>query len=94
MCKSGSCVVLRIFTVSRTIEDKSTNQGRIFIAKNRNGPDGIVYPLFMDTSNVKIKVLAQTNESISDIMEKSSKERLENLKQKYASFKKENQGVS
>ena len=78
-----------IFTVSRTVEDKNTNTGRIFLAKNRNGPDGLIFPLFMDTSNVKIKVLNQTNESISDIMEKSSKERLDNLKQKYASFKKE-----
>tara|TARA_B100000700_G_scaffold60541_1_gene66228 strand:+ start:271 stop:1659 length:1389 start_codon:yes stop_codon:yes gene_type:complete len=46
-----------IFSVSRTIEDKQNNQGKIFIAKNRNGPDGMVYPIFMDTSNVKIKIL-------------------------------------
>jgi hypothetical protein len=83
-----------IFTVSRTIEDKNTNQGRIFVAKNRNGPDGLVYPIFMDTSSVKIKVLPQSNESVSDIMEKSSKERLDNLKQKYANFKKEQKGAS
>ena len=78
-----------IFTVSRTVEDKNTNTGRIFVAKNRNGPDGLVYPLFMDTSNVKIKVLNQTGESVNDIIQKSSKERLENLKEKYALFKKE-----
>jgi replicative DNA helicase len=46
-----------IFSVSRTIEDKQNNQGKIFIAKNRNGPDGMVYDIFMDTSNVKIRVL-------------------------------------
>ena len=44
-----------IFSLSRTIEDKQTNNGRFFIAKNRNGPDGMVYPIFMDTSNVSIK---------------------------------------
>ena len=44
-----------IFSVSRTVEDKQANTGRIFIAKNRNGPDGMVYPIFMDTSNVGIK---------------------------------------
>jgi replicative DNA helicase len=44
-----------IFSVSRTIEDKQANTGRIFVAKNRNGPDGMVYPIFMDTSNVSIK---------------------------------------
>ena len=46
-----------IFSVSRTIEDKQKNEGKLFIAKNRNGPDGVIYPIFMDTSNVKIKIL-------------------------------------
>ena len=46
-----------IFSISRTIEDKKKNQGKLFIAKNRNGPDGIVYDIFMDTSNVNIKIL-------------------------------------
>ena len=46
-----------IFSVSRTIEDKQNNKGKLFIAKNRNGPDGMVYNIFMDTSNVNIKIL-------------------------------------
>ena len=78
-----------IFTVSRTVEDKNTNQGRIFVAKNRNGPDGLVYPIFMDTSNVKIKVLPKTGETANDIIQKSSAERLANLKEKYQVFKRE-----
>jgi archaellum biogenesis ATPase FlaH len=49
-----------ILSVSRTIEDKQNNQGKIFIAKNRNGPDGMVYNIFMDTSNVNIKILPKT----------------------------------
>ena len=49
-----------IFSVSRTIQDKNNNTGRIFIAKNRNGPDGVVYPIFMDTSNVNIKILSDS----------------------------------
>jgi archaellum biogenesis ATPase FlaH len=77
-----------IFSVSRTIEDKTTNSGRIFVAKNRNGPDGIVFPIHMDTSSVKIKVLQSNGESASDIMVKSSKEQEQNLKQKYANFKR------
>lgn len=49
-----------IFSVSRTIEDKQNNQGKIFIAKNRNGPDGMIYDIFMDTSNVNISVLPKS----------------------------------
>lgn len=44
-----------IFTLSRTLEDKNANSGRFFVAKNRFGPDGLVYPIFMDTSRVKIR---------------------------------------
>jgi replicative DNA helicase len=47
-----------ICTISRTVEDKKSNKGRIFVAKNRNGIDGVVFPIRMDTSNVNIKVLS------------------------------------
>jgi archaellum biogenesis ATPase FlaH len=50
-----------IFSISRTIEDKQNNQGKIFIAKNRNGPDGIIYPIFMDTATVKIQILPKAH---------------------------------
>ena len=77
-----------IFTVSRTVEDKNTNQGRIFVAKNRNGPDGLVYPIFMDTSNVCIKVLPKTGETVSDIVQKSEETKMNNLRERYKKFKK------
>jgi replicative DNA helicase len=54
-----------IFSVSRTIEDKQNNQGKIFIAKNRNGPDGIIYDIFMDPSNASIKVMPQTTTTMN-----------------------------
>ena len=48
-----------ICSISRTIRDKNANTARLFIAKNRNGPDGLVFPMFMDTSTVQLKVLAE-----------------------------------
>ena len=76
-----------IFSVSRTIDDKNANTGRMFVAKNRFGPDGLVYPLFMDTSNVKIEVLEPTGETVNDIVTKTAKEQAELLKEKYKEFK-------
>jgi len=76
-----------IFTISRTIEDKSSNEGRIFVAKNRNGPDGMVFPIFMDTRNVQIKVLSQSLQSVGDLVAKSTKQQAESLREKYKSFK-------
>jgi replicative DNA helicase len=48
-----------ICSISRTIKDKNANTARLFIAKNRNGPDGLVFPMFIDTSMVQLKVLAE-----------------------------------
>tara|TARA_B100000287_G_scaffold419810_1_gene458461 strand:+ start:378 stop:1760 length:1383 start_codon:yes stop_codon:yes gene_type:complete len=48
-----------ICSISRTIKDKNANTARLFIAKNRNGPDGLVFPMFIDTSAVQLKVLGQ-----------------------------------
>jgi len=77
-----------IFSVSRTVEDKNINGGRMFIAKNRNGPDGLVYPINMDTGNVSIRMLPSTGETPSEIVTKSAKEQEENLKKKYSRHKK------
>jgi replicative DNA helicase len=76
-----------IFSVSRTVDDKNNNTGRIFVAKNRNGPDGLVYPIFMDPGSVKIKVLQPTGETPGEIIENSAKKQAENLKEKYKNYK-------
>lgn len=78
-----------IFSVSRTVTDKESNGGRIFIAKNRNGPDGVIYPIFMDTSNVKIKVLpkAMTGEEMDEVTKNAAKRQREILREKYDKMK-------
>ena len=50
-----------IFSLSRTIDDKQSNTGRIFIAKNRNGIDGIVYPTGLNVAKQKKEQEAQLN---------------------------------
>lgn len=86
-----------IFSVSRTIEDKQNNQGKIFIAKNRNGPDGMVYNIFMDTSNVNIKVLPKIqnqssntagNSVVTAPVALSAKQQQEYLKAKYTKLRR------
>ena len=74
-----------IFSVSRTPEDKISNEGRVFIAKNRNGQDGMVYPIFMDTSSVKIKIFA---EAAGEDKRGVAKTQQESLQEKYKAFVK------
>ena len=71
-----------IFSLSRTMADKAKNKGRFFIAKNRFGPDGLVYSVFMDTACVKINVLGkeEVREGMSQQQTKSM------LREKYKEF--------
>lgn len=78
-----------IFSLSRTATNKQNNTGRFFIAKNRNGPDGIILPIFMDTANIEIKVLEPTNETIESLKASSAKEQEKKLKENWKDFKKE-----
>jgi len=73
-----------ICSLSRTVQDKQANKGRMFIAKNRNGPDGLIFPAFVDWSNVKMKILkAESEESISDVIQDSEDNKMNFLRQKY-----------
>ncbi len=78
-----------IFTVSRTVQDKQTNGGRFFVAKNRFGPDGLVYPIEMVTKNVHIDVKSM-NISGDEVVTTAvtAKEQSDILKEKYKKFRK------
>jgi len=77
-----------ICSLSRTVQDKQANKGRMFIAKNRNGPDGLIFPAFVDWSNVNMKVLNQeSGESIADVIKDSNRNTLDFLKEKYRKHK-------
>jgi replicative DNA helicase len=79
-----------ICSISRTIEDKTENKGRMFVAKNRNGIDGIVYPMEIDTAKVHLRVLAPDEHSTIDaVVMKTKQEQDEHLRKKYKKFKEE-----
>ncbi len=60
-----------VVSLSRKAEEKATGAGRMFIAKNRAGKDGIVFPIHIDTSRSTIKVL---DEEVSTLAEAKSSE--------------------
>ena len=59
----------------------------MFVAKNRFGPDGLVYPAKMDLSRVKIDILPSTGETIGEIQVNAAKQQSERLKERYRNFK-------
>ena len=79
-----------ICSISRTIEDKTQNRGRMFVAKNRNGIDGIVYPMEMDTAKVHLKVLPPDEHSTIDaVVMKTKQEQDAHLRKQYKKYKAE-----
>jgi replicative DNA helicase len=76
-----------IVSVSRTIDDKNNDTGRLFVAKNRFGPDGIIYPAKMDLARVKINILPSTGETIGEVQVNAAKQQSEKLKEKYKKYK-------
>ena len=79
-----------ICSISRTMEDKTENKGRMFVAKNRNGIDGIVFPMEIDTAKVHLRVLPPDEDSSIDaVVMKTKAEQDEHLRQKYKKFKEE-----
>lgn len=82
----GKCFVADfIFSLSRTITDKAKNRGKIFVAKNRNGKDGVPYPIKMDTSNIKLEVLES---DLEETEKPDAKKQQEKINQVYKEFKK------
>ena len=75
-----------IFSLSRTIQDKQANKGRVYVAKNRNGPDGLVFPIFADWSNVSMKVLEPQDDG-EEAVQSSTASTVEYLKNKYKEIK-------
>ena len=73
-----------IFSLSRTIQDKQENKGRLFVAKNRNGPDGIVFDAFVDWSDVTINILDRDENA--ERMQTTG-DALQMLKDKYSQLK-------
>jgi len=79
-----------IISISRTAEDKINNQGRVFIAKNRNGQDGLIFPIYMNTSNITIKVLPNTGETIGEVQKDAKKRQEQKLVKLYKKNKEKN----
>ena len=50
-----------IISVSRRPHEKSTGWGRLYIAKNRAGRDGLVYPVKMNTARSKFEIVGEAD---------------------------------
>jgi hypothetical protein len=79
-----------VMSLSRKIEDKIANTGRVHVIKNRFGQDGMTYPLTMNTSIGKLDVYDSASSSGQAEQKKQdngNEYTRKLLAQKYESFK-------
>lgn len=48
-----------VLSISRKAHEKSSGWGRLFVAKNRAGRDGLVYPIKIDTAKSKFEIVGK-----------------------------------
>jgi len=73
-----------VISLSIKPAEKSTGMGRLFIAKNRAGRDGILYPMKIDTARSKIEIIDDVNEiSLEDAIKSDASDMKKLLKEKW-----------
>ena len=76
-----------VVSLSRKAAEKSTGFGRLFIAKNRAGKDGIVFPISIDTSMSLFSILDENSMSLSEATAASNSEAKAALLKKWREVK-------
>ena len=77
-----------VLSISRKAMEKSTGGGRLFIAKNRAGKDGLVFPIHIDTSRSIIEIVDDTELTLSEAVASDQSEMKSLLKEKWKEVSK------
>ena len=78
-----------VISLSRKAAEKSSGVGRLFIAKNRAGKDGIVFPISIDTSMSMFSILDENSMSLNEAVSASNSEAKAALLKKWKEVKGE-----
>ena len=73
-----------VISISRKPEEKASGSGRLFVAKNRAGKDGILFPITIDTSRSAIKIIEDASKlSVVDLVDSHNTGTKDMLKSKW-----------
>jgi len=72
-----------VLSLSRKPSEKATGIGRLFVAKNRAGRDGILFPVHIDTARSTIKVLDEGELTLQEALTQDDSERKQVLREKW-----------
>ena len=77
-----------VISISRKPAEKATMAGRIFIAKNRAGRDGLLFPVSIDTSRSKFEILSEHHLTLNEAVKQDDNDMKKMLKEKWKSVKR------
>ena len=75
-----------IITLSRKSTEKASGNCRLYVAKNRAGKDGVIFPAKINTARSQFKILSNS-ETVEDYLEEEEKTMKKNLKSKWKEMK-------
>jgi hypothetical protein len=72
-----------VVSLSRKPSEKADGSGRLFVAKNRAGKDGILFPIHIDTSQSKITILDENSLTLSETVSNDRRDEKKLLRKKW-----------
>ena len=72
-----------VVSLSRKASEKATGYGRLFIAKNRAGKDGVMFPISIDTSMSMFEILDENSLTLNEVVGQKQSDMKNLLKKKW-----------
>lgn len=80
---SKAMVADLVISISRKATEKANGTGRLFVAKNRAGRDGLLFPLSIDTAKSKFKLLDENHLTLNEAIKQDNNEIKDQLRAKW-----------
>jgi len=80
-----------VISISRKAMEKSTGMGRLFVAKNRAGKDGLVFPIHIDTSMSTFEIMSDDALTLNEAVSQSENDMKDLLRKKWKEVEKSNE---
>lgn len=77
-----------VLSISRKPMEKSEGTGRIFVAKNRAGRDGLLFPINIDTAKSKFAILDESSLTLNEAISQDNNSMKEKLREKWKEVNK------
>jgi hypothetical protein len=77
-----------VLSISRRSHEKASGLGRLYVAKNRAGRDGLQYPVLIDTARSKFAITGESG-GFNDAVAEDAKAQKRALREKWEDLKRD-----